>query len=505
MTTDTQSSGTARTGITVAACVLVVVLSLWDSAHKSAWTDEIYSWWTSHGSLAYTFARGRDYELQPPLYFLLLNVWRHLWLWGPGQGEIMFMRFLSTIAAVACVWTMGAVGQWLKIERGLSPAVLVALSPGLIWAASEARGYALALALTAATLHFFLRLIGTDEEREPPFSPRDLVLYIVLSYLLIMTVYYGGFVLLGQWLGALYVRRWRRVSLGLGICAVGLAPWIPTILWQLRNHPNETPVFVAVPQAVFGVAQLYLSAFLRDTPLLDWPHITIILLVPAVIMGVIRIARGHLLIDERAVQVAAVVPLIALGALRVANFAPVQPRYVLITLPTLLALVSLWTDRPQRAVIRRVIGAWVAIVLVAGLAVLQDVGLEVADWRGATRVLTGKRAGAADAVLVAPSQDALALAYYYHGPGTVGGLPSDFSMAVYQPLSYRITDTTAVASRLATANAGDGAWILTATGPSRLSPQAHHTIRDVLRRHYCQVDTTALAGVTVLHATRSGC
>jgi uncharacterized membrane protein len=497
------TANSTQTTITVAACVLVAVLAAWNTAHKSAWTDELYSWFTTQGSFGHTLERARDYELQPPLYFLLLNAWRRLWMGGTGQGEIMFMRTLSTVAAVVCVAEMGAVGRLLKIERGVPPALLMALSPGLIWAATETRGYALALALSAGTLHAFLLLIG-DDTGEPTPSWRVTATYGVLSYLLLMTVYYGGFVLLGQWIGAVVVGRWRRVSGALAIVGVGLLPWIPTILMQIHHHPGESS-FMALSDAVFGLAQLYLSAFLRDTPILDWPHITLILLVPAVVVGAIRITRGHLLLDERAIQVAAIVPLVALSALRLGNVAPVQPRYVLITLPMLLALISLWTDRPQKAFIRYFIGTWVVLVLASGLVVLQKVGPDVADWRGVAALLTRERTDPTQPVLAVPAQDALPMRYYYKGPGIIGGMPGDFSLAVYQPEHYRITDTTAVVARLNETSATTGVWVMLSTSRTRMSAKTAQLIEHTLGAHFCKLERHDLFGETVFHATSSGC
>jgi hypothetical protein len=62
------------------------------AAYLNIWEDEVYSMNTSSGSLGYAFNQSYEFELQPPVYFLLLTIWRTF------SASVFWARLLSVIA-----------------------------------------------------------------------------------------------------------------------------------------------------------------------------------------------------------------------------------------------------------------------------------------------------------------------------------------------------------------------------------------------------------------------
>src|SRR5581483_2149502 len=70
--------------IPVASAIGVAALAFWSSAHKSIWVDEAYTLLTAGNSVAGTWHQAVHFELQPPLYFLVIHLWLKL---GPPTIE----------------------------------------------------------------------------------------------------------------------------------------------------------------------------------------------------------------------------------------------------------------------------------------------------------------------------------------------------------------------------------------------------------------------------------
>src|SRR5271168_2004365 len=120
----------------------------------------------------------------------------------------------------------------------------------------------------------------------PPARPGLLTAaYAVLAALSVGTFYYAGFLLLGQWVAALAVRRQRwRITLALAAAAVLCLPLFPVALGQWRRHPNDSADPIAAQPALYHTIYTTIAtidkAFLGDTGLFNVPHI-----VPLVALG----------------------------------------------------------------------------------------------------------------------------------------------------------------------------------------------------------------------------
>src|SRR5665647_3232622 len=72
--------------------IIIYSVSLIFLSYKlNIWEDEAYSLHTTSKNLATVIRESYDFEGQPPFYFLLLAIWRHI------NSGIFFARLLSLI------------------------------------------------------------------------------------------------------------------------------------------------------------------------------------------------------------------------------------------------------------------------------------------------------------------------------------------------------------------------------------------------------------------------
>lgn len=489
-------SDTRSWAAVVAAIVLVGVIATWNSAHKSMWMDEAYSWYTAGLSMGQTIRRALRYELQPPLYFVLLNLWLRI------QQSVMFGRALSAIAVMAFVGVMAGVGRRLGLRRWALVGVVTVIVPGFIWAAAELRGYGLTLLVAALTWYFFLAV--TNTEREP--TRLEEIGYVVAAGALLQCFYYGAFVLLGQWIAAgVGRRRWGRVTVLLAISGVALVSLIPTIKWQVASfHDRSARLDVlADPRfALWTTAATMLRAIGADAPILARPHAIAIALCLALLLPLARVTIGRRpwSDDERVVTVAALVPLLCIGALRLFNISTVLPRHVLVALPGLVVVMGLWLAAIGPSAARVAVGAALAASLVASLASFERSGLQLEDWRGAA-VYVAAHADSSDVVLIYDPDRMLPFGYYYHGPARPYGIPIDIHLNAYTPSAYVIHDTAQIAARVdTTVGARRGVWLVIADRLLLPLQQGPALITGYMRSHRRLDPPVDFDGVRVTYA-----
>ena len=139
--------------LAVVAVVVVLAVGLYIDFHKSIWLDEAYSLNTATRPLGEVFHRALYFELQAPLYFVAIHFWSKI------SASIEFVRVFSTLCAAATAWTLYRLSRLLLPRRTwLSLALLGACCSQLLWAASEARDYALTLLLM--TMALWLQMSG---------------------------------------------------------------------------------------------------------------------------------------------------------------------------------------------------------------------------------------------------------------------------------------------------------------------------------------------------------
>ncbi len=136
------------------ACLIFLCYKL------NIWEDESYSLHTTSGGLATVIHQAYNFEGQPPFYFLLLALWRHI------DSGIFFARLLSLVfiglgsyffyKLVHLVSGAGS-SRWMLI--------IFLLNPFTVWAGLEIRLYSLVIFLSIISVYFFLRFYTENKNK----------------------------------------------------------------------------------------------------------------------------------------------------------------------------------------------------------------------------------------------------------------------------------------------------------------------------------------------------
>ena len=222
---------------------------------KSFWIDELLS--LCHAENIQTLQslfEAACGNAHPPLYFLLLRVWR---IYGDGES---YLRLLSVAFGIAAIPTTYLLGRELsRKSTGLIAAGFVAISPFLLLYDRELRMYSALTFLTTCSVYCFLKAV-----REGRLL--YWVLYTALSGVSVYVHYNTFLVLLFEWIFFLVVCRgrrelWVKAIVSQATLAIAFAAWLPVLLLQLRNPhlftldaPDKFPVTVGG----WGAKLLYL-------------------------------------------------------------------------------------------------------------------------------------------------------------------------------------------------------------------------------------------------------
>ena len=190
-------------------------------------------------------ARWTANDIQPPLYYLLLGGWLHIF--NPWPGNIAYlMRFFSAGFGLLLVGLMGALARrlWRRCA-GLLAALVVAISPLMVYYSQEARMYAMLLFLVTLAAYWVVRLLDVSSHGGMRLAGKErarlgyLALYALTGLAAMYTHYFAGFALLALALywAHVWVRENRHAralggfALANALILVGYLPWLPA-MWR---------------------------------------------------------------------------------------------------------------------------------------------------------------------------------------------------------------------------------------------------------------------------------
>ena len=151
----------------------------------NTWYDEASTLITSSKTISFAMHRSIKFELQPPFYYILLNIWRQL------NSSYFFARLLSIIFSSGSIFICYKfIKKYLKIERPGYATFLIAINPFLVYYATEIRPYAMIIFLSVALIYLMYEIYFSDNK-----SIIARILYILLSLISLHTLYYMGFIL----------------------------------------------------------------------------------------------------------------------------------------------------------------------------------------------------------------------------------------------------------------------------------------------------------------------
>jgi uncharacterized membrane protein len=466
MTRKQRNSNSVSDGLLVLALValhLAVTLPL--AALLSISLDENYSLETTGRDLGYALGQAVYSELQPPGYFLLLNLWRQL------SPSIFHARFLSVICAALMLWTIAELARryFSDIHRGWFVA-LCAFHPFVIWAAVEARVYALVLLVSAQLMLWFYD--GWLDEKEQ--AQRARLVYAVLALCGLYTHYYLGFLLAAQAAALLAQGKMAKLRNYIGwMMAVGVG-FLP-MLWFVRSQVSAHTATTARPQS--WLADLQVLSWWAQTHLLpaDWSALTrparwLLLggaLLIAIGVGRRIFAKSLILKNSIPVTLAVICGVVALfyvATIRVTGAALMERRH---TAEMFLPLLLAWMALMLTALKKNGLVAWIVVSLIFSTA------SAVATWRPLAKSGDWKRVAAWMQSVESQNQPIAvfvvngkhSLRQYYKGVNPVWQLPEETRFDRFDPRDHAFKSKEQVAATLNRLTGAKGElWLITRPG-----------------------------------------
>jgi mannosyltransferase len=213
---------------TAAGLVALCALSVWLRTRvlgAGLWIDEGISIGIAHHPLT-SIPQLLRQDGSPPLYYLLLHVW--IGWFGDGERATHAFSVLPAIAAVpAAYW---AASSLFGRTAGWTCAALLAVDPYLTYYGQETRMYALAAFLSIVATTAWAHGVLRGRRRYLPLLALTLV---VLLYTHNWALFFCAGLAVAT---ALFGRaHWRAALLVAAVVAIAYAPWLPTLLYQVRH------------------------------------------------------------------------------------------------------------------------------------------------------------------------------------------------------------------------------------------------------------------------------
>jgi uncharacterized membrane protein len=433
---------------------LCIVLPL--AAILNVWQDEAYSFLTTTGSLAHTVHQAIMFEQNAPLYFILLWFWRHV---SAGYFWARLLSVLCTTAMIALV--PGLVRRYAPQISPVWVTLVVAFNPLTIWAAVEVRSYALAMLLGALLLR-----AGYDAFIKSEARPADLLVFTIAAALGAYTQYFLLFIVAGYGIVLFAMRAWKALGRYVLACGGIMLLFIPMLIVLPSQMAAFRTAYTPPASILQSFKQLATIFFFQLVPISTMSHrraITIVVLVlvaAALILGRRSFGTKGTFLALGVLVSSAVVYAVAVYVLGT-HF---DYRYgAFLFVPLVVAIFSIfdWWKEPAR---RHGVAALAVLLLaisVASLVNIYRVGAKIGDWR---RVSTYLDANVRDAtpIFVFEAENAVPLAYYYHGPGRIVAVPSPVDFHSYDVARFVVHNQQQLRTVLNQHGNPDELWLVTA-------------------------------------------
>ena len=391
---DRGTAGAARPARTLAdrvdpVLVAIVVAGLvvrWVGlGDQSLWYDE---WLTSEavsGSLPDLVRHVADREGIPPTFFVLQWVWVQV----AGDSEVA-LRTLPALFGAATVPVAYAAVVELRQPRlaARAAALLVAVSPMLVWYSQEARPYSLIAFLGGLSFLLFVRVWRDGADR-------DLAVWAAVAAATVAVHYFAAFLIAVEGL-ALLARRpggWRRLVLAALPSACVLALLAPVATTQHSHAANR--LWISGFPLRDRLEEAGRSALVGPSPFDDrlWIAVAVVVAVAGLLLvGTAGPDARSAAALAATIGGAALVPPVVLAV--VGGDDVVIGRYLIASLVPLLVAVAIGLASGPRAVALPAVAVVSAISLVVVAGVVRDADLQKPDWSAvaATGAGDGNRA-----------------------------------------------------------------------------------------------------------------
>jgi hypothetical protein len=419
----------------------------------NVWKDDAYTLHTTASTLGYAFHQSIAFEQNAPLYFLIIELWRHV------NASAVWARMFSVLCGAAVVATVPALlRRYLPEIRASWVTPLVALNPALIWAALEIRVYALIILLSSLLmLAFYDYFIAEAPSRKAGIT------YAALCLVAAYTQFYLLFLIAAQGVIVLLYRRSAllRYAAVIVLVFVALLPLAGMMRAQASNAAAQfsPPAFADALHILARAGIEYFAPIIAAKYRLVVYAIVILATLPA-LAALLRYPRR---------QGELIVPVMFAGGLLLFATVPYaigawlgtrHPSSLLI--PGILSAFAVFTfiRAPVRA---RVQAIWVYVMIgvqLAGLFATYRHLAKEGDWK---RVVAFIRANEKpdQPIFVFQGESALPFEYYYHGPNRVIAVPEAIDFKSYELRSFELHSPRQAAHIFNAVPNSGRAWLIT--------------------------------------------
>ena len=453
-----------------ALCLIILaafILRVFRLDFQSLWYDEAFSVYLAHFDLATITARTAA-DIQPPLYYYLLNLWIAL----AGDSEFA-LRFLSLFFGVLTIPLLYVTARRLFNQTAaLIAALLATLSPLYIWYSQEARMYTLITFLLLLSSFALLRAL--DESRH---ETRWWIAFACANIAAVYTHYFAFVVIVFQLLFVLVssfrvsglrlnlkLGTWQPLALSFIAILVSFLPWMPFVIARFGQDASYWRGALKLDEALrhilinFTVGESVLENIALPIAL-GW---LLALLIGLIALSVNR--KSEISNQKSAIifcTLYLVVPL-ALLLLLFSRNPKFNSRYLMIASPAFLLLLAVGlanVSRITQYAIRNTLYFLLFAFLLSTSAYADynayfDPAFTKASFRDVARYIE-KHNAPDEAIILTSGHMFPAFNYYYHGAAPTIRLPDEPTLNAERVLGYdtaRVLNETMASKR--------GAWVV---------------------------------------------
>lgn len=446
---------------------------------QSLWYDEAFSVYLAHFDLGEIAARTAA-DIQPPLYYFLLNFWIGL----AGDREFA-VRFLSLVFGVLTVPLLYITARRLfNRDAALLAALLALLSPLYLWYSQEARMYTLITFLLLLSSYAMLRALAPSTHRG---DGRWWIVFTLPNIAAMYTHYFAAMVIAFQFLFTVYCLLFtpirlqikhhvRHTAIAFAVILISFLPWLPNVIARLGQDVSYWRGDLKLDEAI---RHIFINFTMGESVLeqqaqwiaAGWMVGLLVGLVAWVIASRTRASNNRTTEPSNHPiffsTLYLVIPLVLLLFLFSRN-PKFNPRYLMIASPPLFLLLaaglaSLLSLARRSNILARTIGIVLSLLTFSFLLFTSafadsnayfDPAFTKADFRGVARYIE-EHLAPNEAIILTSGHLFPAFDYYYQGDARQVRLPDDATLNTDHVLGY---DAANVLNQ--TLGGARGAWVV---------------------------------------------
>jgi hypothetical protein len=477
---DTDQNARLKKRLFYGFIVLYTATLLYLSKVLNIWLDEAYTLDTTSYKLSKVITQSYSFESQPPIYFILLSLWRKI------SVDVFFARLFSLISiAMAAYFFYKLIRLISGVEASRWLLVLFLLNPFIVWAGLEIRLYAFLLFLSSMLVYYYFSYYINGNKK---------YLYFFLATCLVglYTQYFFAFLIAALVFATLLLKGWKfTFKVGLYLLPVVLL-FLPNLLFmgeQLGMVQSQKEEFTAAqrigivlhsPQNVLlAMASLPLQRIVRLAILFIFIAFILFAYFKVYKRNKVQPSPYFSMINF---NMAAAIALIAILAVFIAvTGIDHQDRYLTIAMPFFVLIYTLFSVHSFLQ--SRIIYGVLSLYFIAILSYTYYKPYKQYDYKAVAAYIE-KKAKQKEPVLFYHSVVSLPFKYYYKGNNPVVPLPHQ----VYFDTSYmnNVKDTFELKQSLNNINNTSGSYLLVSdlTEPKYKNDSNRRMFNDYVNRHY---------------------